>query len=485
MSSMSIELSPVSDGAMSIDDVEDSPLSYGGIKDVEDSPVSYGGIRDVDDSPLSYGGIEDVTDSPELKKAPGNGTYTGLAVCPDSNWIMDDRIVNVEGEASRIDFEDDNGTVRSFFMEIEPSRIGLSTSVLGEGSFGTVMVYSCYDASVSKTVPIRTCAVKILNNEPEENHVGTHEMTNRLSQGCPLVLTRFLEQRVCETGFCRRYYTLYIQVMELAKGDAARAAKKAWATDYKFNMFCLESLESLLVRDMCDTDIKLENIGFIKLCDGPGGEFRMIDVDAVQSCSVWEGGLGQDKDGAIATYPIIPYNHIICPSMYIIQTWYAFIVSMIMYRLRYLLYRAQTKSEQKMLGDQYRSMERYLYWADIEKSMKVVGDGFFSPMHPIIQHVFDVFYESTLPRGIDGFYHQVCKRLKQQFKSMDALYRGECGIHFNGNGFTKRNFTVQEKQKIDSSYRATKTILLEECAAYREVLSSNLFSTTQYTSELL
>lgn len=216
--------------------------------------------------------------------------------------------------------------------------------VLGQGSYGIVYMYGKDE---------KRCAVKIVQDEIERGYVGNAEYRDAIESigNCLVVYTKI-------------FYAapdFQVQVMELGDMTGIGAAKSGKVGIREYEKFSVYTAQCVLWRGLCAMDMKLDNVVCIKQKTYFGvesplerhyftREFRIVDIDGLTACMMHDLGDSIDEDdmktyeitapdalyldGVVASFPIFKYltpDFTACPALMIVQTWYAFIVSVVAY----------------------------------------------------------------------------------------------------------------------------------------------------------
>lgn len=128
-----------------------------------------------------------------------------------------------------------------------------------------------------------------------------------------------------------------VQIMELGDGTANKAALDKIIKPEVFKQFCNDIFQCLISNDLIFADCKLENIVYGINENTNRSMFRIIDIDGILPSEMSTAHNEALRiDFVSATYPILPSELILCPTINVLQTWYAFFVAVTAYCLAYI-----------------------------------------------------------------------------------------------------------------------------------------------------
>lgn len=286
----------------------------------------------------------------------------GKAACKAADWIRDCKLVTVTAQTN---------TTPGEYKIISGNDILHLDKFLGGGTFGKAFRYSTETGN-------KTCAVKVLvtDNATEAPKIA------RGGIGHAKYIEATLSAQPCLIALTKFFYGGVVQVMELGNGTATDCAKSQSSAPIEFVKFSINVCQCLLSNGLASPDTKLDNMVFIDNCsDYPMAQFRLIDVDGITQCGfpdAYPTKIAMIPDvlypqGVVMTYPIIDASYVLCPLMQVVETWYAFLVSIAQY---YALYHKN--------DELYETLSINLYWANIEQ-YDVATYGIFPKEHPFMR----------------------------------------------------------------------------------------------------
>lgn len=186
------------------------------------------------------------------------------------------------------------------------------------------------------TIPsMNTGGVSGFNNMP-----GLDLETDKLTMSHATYVSKLCNLIVYTKFFLDENRTIY-QIMEMGTGTAYDSARDQKIPTRTFVQFCIDVCGCIIKAKLAYCDTKLHNIIYTDCKNPDYSPFRLIDIDSIVPCMMPYPEAVLDTETLKmkfppSTYPIINYIKIECPAIIVLQTWYSFMVSIILYRLSYM-----------------------------------------------------------------------------------------------------------------------------------------------------
>ena len=256
-----------------------------------------------------------------------NYANIGSIMCKENDtWIQKVRMTN-SNKLLVIDDENKN-------MIIEQK--------ISNGAFGDIWIYK--DESGKKK-----CALKIMKKFeiPQMNAGGVSGFSNvhGLNQDEKFMLSQSTDlSTLCNLIVYTKFFlgtkkNIY-QIMEMGTGTAYDSSRVRKFPTRTFVQFCIDVCRCIIKAKLAYCDTKLHNIIYTNCKEPNDSPFRLIDVDSIVPCMMPKLNIFLNTETLKmkyppSTYPIITYTKVECPAIIVLQTWYSFMVSIILYQLSY------------------------------------------------------------------------------------------------------------------------------------------------------
>ena len=239
--------------------------------------------------------------------------------------------------------------VSNFPNVVFNNNVMTRTGRISGGSYGDVWQYM--DKTTTKkcalkimktgggkkaTIPsMNTGGVSGFNNIP-----GFNLDTDKLTMSHATYVSKLCNLIVYTKFFLDENRTIY-QIMEMGTGTAYDSARDRNISTETFVQFCIDVCRCIIKAKLAYCDTKLHNIIYTNCKEPDYSPFRLIDIDSIVPCMMPNSDAVLDTETLKmkippSTYPIINYKKIECPAIIVLQTWYSFMVSIILYQLSYM-----------------------------------------------------------------------------------------------------------------------------------------------------
>jgi hypothetical protein len=293
-----------------------------------------------------------------------------------------------------------------------------------KGAYGDIWIYK--DESGKKK-----CALKIMKKVeiPQMNAGGVSGFSNvhGLNQDENFILSQStVLSTLCDLIVYTKFFlgtkkNIY-QIMEMGTGTAYDSSRVRKIPTRTFVQFCIDVCRCIIKAKLAYCDTKLQNIIYTDCKEPNDSPFRLIDVDSIVPCIMPRREIFLNTETLKmkyppSTYPIITYSKVECPAIIVLQTWYSFMVSMILYKLSY-----------NKKNDIFKYLQYNLSWEnksyfENKNYDEITQKDILSDDHPMMQgiHLYGDLIGQPITRSIMNMKGRLADGQQYRIKSCQSI----------------------------------------------------------------